>query len=81
MSKKSSTFAPEIGKTCITLRRSKHISNAGERLKRIDRRKTHTAGARSKKRGVRSDFWTPLFLHFNTLWCRHIYYFIGCSLT
>ena len=67
MSKKSSTFAPEIGKTCRTIRPAKHISNAGVRLKRIAGRKTHTAGARGKKRGVRSDFWTPLFLHFDTL--------------
>ena len=47
MSDKCSTFALEIGNVLETLRRSKHISNAGERLKRIDRRKTHSEGARS----------------------------------
>ena len=46
---------------CLTLRRSKHISNAGVRLKRIDRRKTHSEGARSKREVSNSDFGTPLF--------------------
>lgn len=61
MSDKCSTFALEIGNVLETLRRSKHISNAGERLKRIDRRKTHSEGARGKRGVTISDFWSPLF--------------------